>query len=143
MSALSDKDFAERVLEVAQPREGSFEPVAYYDPDGDCVEFFAKPDPFYAERIDKWVTVYYSHETHEIVGSLVKGVSALLQKIKDRCPGFGISVRDGRVRVDHLFLANLWCQEPGQEVPVAQYEKLRQLTDVAAGAPTEADLQPA
>jgi hypothetical protein len=44
-----------------------------YDPDGACIEFLAKPEPFYAERIDDLVTVYYSQDTHEVIGSLLKG----------------------------------------------------------------------
>ena len=58
-----------------------FRPTATYDPDGDCIEFLAKPDPFYAERVDDLVTVYYSQETNEVIGSLIKGVSRFCQEI--------------------------------------------------------------
>lgn len=136
MSAHSDKEFADRVLDVAQPRTGDFRPVAYYDKDGDCIEFLARPDPFYAERIDKWVTVYYSQHTGEVVGSLIKGVSVLRERILTRCPGFVIAIRDGKVRLAHLFWANLWCQDPDREIPVWAYEKLAQMA-MEAGAEAE------
>lgn len=74
MTALSNSDFARRMMLLARPAN-QFEPVATYDPDGDCIEFLARPDPFYAERIDDLATVYYSQETDEVIGSLIKGVS--------------------------------------------------------------------
>src|ERR1051326_8258570 len=68
MSTISNSDFAARVMELARAGK-DFKPTATYDPDGDCVEFLARPDPFYAERIDDLVTVYYSQIDNEIVGS--------------------------------------------------------------------------
>jgi hypothetical protein len=69
-------DFAERMARLARSRD-QFRPTATYDPDGDCIEFLAKPDSFHAERIDDLVTVYYSQETDEVIGALIKGVSKL------------------------------------------------------------------
>jgi hypothetical protein len=74
MTVTNDADFAKRMMLLARPAE-QFRPTATYDPDGDCIEFLAKPDPFYAERVDELVTVYYSQETDEVVGSLIKGVA--------------------------------------------------------------------
>ena len=42
MSAMSNSDFAKRMMLLARPAE-QFEPTALYDPDGDCIEFLAKP----------------------------------------------------------------------------------------------------
>ena len=53
---------------LAQP-ERAFSPFADYDADGDCIEFFLKPDPHYGERVDGLLTVYRSQENKEIVGS--------------------------------------------------------------------------
>ena len=64
MTVTSNSEFAKRMMLLARPSE-QFKPTATYDPDGDCIEFLAKPDPFYAERIDDLVTVYYSQETGE------------------------------------------------------------------------------
>ena len=86
MTAASSSEFAKRMMLLAGPAE-QFEPTAIYDPDGDCIEFLAKPDPFYAERVDDLVTVYYSQETNEVVGSLIKGVSGFWKKVfPRRCP---------------------------------------------------------
>ena len=80
MTAMSNSDFAKRMMLLARPAE-QFEPTAIYDPDGDCIEFLAKPDPFYAERVDDLVTIYYSQETNEVIGSLIEGVRTVCGKI--------------------------------------------------------------
>ena len=107
MTAMPNSEFAKRMMLLARPAE-QFEPTAIYDPDGDCIEFLAKPDSFYAERVDDLVTVYYSQETNEVVGSLIKGVSGFCKKISETMPGFQIEIRDGRVRLVHIFRASLW-----------------------------------
>ncbi len=63
-------EFAKRMALMAGDA-ADFEPAAVYDADGDCIEFLAKPDAFYAERVDDLVTVYYSQETGEVIGSLI------------------------------------------------------------------------
>ena len=84
---LQASDFAKRMILLAKPAE-AFRPTATYDPDGDCLEFLAKPDSFFAERVDDLVTVYYSQETGEIVGSLVKGVERFFRAFSKMNPGF-------------------------------------------------------
>jgi len=124
MSPMSNSDFAERMMLLARPAE-QFEPTATYDPDGDCIEFLAKPDSFYAERVDDLVTVYYSQETQEVIGSLIKGVRGFCDKILKTMPGFQIEIRDGRVRLVHMFRARLWSSKAATERKIAlTYEKL-------------------
>ena len=124
MKRVSNEQFAQEVLSLAKAAE-PFRPSAVYDPDGDCIEFLVKPDPFYAERIDELVTVYYSQETGEIVGSLIKGVSRLCREILQRMPGFCIEVQDGRIRLVHIFRARLWSSPCQPSSPSAQtYQKL-------------------
>jgi hypothetical protein len=119
MNMLSPEEFAERVTEIADSVQPA-DTTAYYDPDGDCIEFVARQEPFWAERIDDLVTVYYSEETGEVIGSLIKGVSQFMQKH----PGFAILVKAGKVRLSHIFLAGLLCDRPeGQSVEVRTYEK--------------------
>src|SRR4051794_1937337 len=101
MSATSNDEFAKRMMLMAQPAK-RFVPTATYDPDGDCIEFLAKPDPFYAERIDDLVTVYYSQETNEVIGSLLKGVTRFCDRLAELLPGFKIEILDGRVRLVHI-----------------------------------------
>src|SRR5436190_1694772 len=107
MTVTSNAEFAKRMLLLARPAE-QFEPTATYDPDGDCIEFLAKPDPFYAERVDDLLTVYYSQETGEVMGSLLKGVSRFCKQMLEKMPGFRIEVHDGRIRLVHIFRAHLW-----------------------------------
>ncbi len=102
-----------------------FVPTATYDEDGDCVEFLARPDSFYAERIDDLVTVYYSQETDEIIGSLVKGVSGYCQKLKEKMPGFIVEIHEGSIMLGHLFLARMW-ESDMEEMQIFVYKKLQE-----------------
>lgn len=136
MSVTSDTDFAKRMMLLARSAE-QFRPTATYDPDGDCIEFLAKPDPFYGERVDDLVTVYYSQETGEVIGSLVKGVSRFCQEFSKKNPGFRIVIQDGPVHLEHLFLARLWSR---QEDPKAiQTLVYRKLIEVAGETVVEGD----
>ncbi len=137
MTVTSNDDFAKRVIDLATPTE-PFKPVVTYDPDGDCIEFLVSPAPFYAERVDDLVTVYYDQETQEVIGSLVKGVSKFCQTLLERMPGFKIEIHDGRVKLEHLFRARLWSldQEP-RDLPTVIYRKL---IDIAEQADLETEM---
>jgi hypothetical protein len=74
MTALTNEVLSARVMELAKPA-AEFTPTAYHDPDGDCIEFLARPDNFHAERVDDLLTVYHSEETGEIIGALFDGIS--------------------------------------------------------------------
>jgi hypothetical protein len=124
MTVTNDADFAKRMMLLARPAE-QFRPTATYDPDGDCIEFLAKPDSFYGERVDELVTVYYSQETGEVVGSLIKGVSQFCQDFSRKNPGFRIVIHDGPVHLEHLFLARLWSKEEDPKgIQTLVYQKL-------------------
>lgn len=127
--SMSNEEFAKRMMLLAKPAS-EFKPSAYYDPDGDCIEFLAKPDPFYEERVDELVTVYYSQKTGEVVGSLIKSVSRLAKRLEERLPGFIITIEDGRIRLQHLFLAGMWLQkaEP-HAIQVLAYKKLAEIAE--------------
>jgi len=138
MTVTSNADFAKRMMLIARPAE-QFEPTATYDPDGDCIEFLAKPDAFYGERVDDLVTVYYSQETEEVIGSLIKGVSKFCHEVLAKMPGFKIEIREGRVRLVHIFLARLWSAERDpQELATLTYQKL---IDVAEATAVEVDAE--
>lgn len=129
MSVTPNGDFAEYMTRLAA-EVPPFEPMAYYDPDGDCIEFIAKPDPFYAERVDGLVTVYRSFETGEIVGSLIKGVRRLHEQILKSTPGFRIEIKEGRVRLVHVFLARLQTLDAEPHDPsTLTYKKLIQMAE--------------
>jgi hypothetical protein len=124
MTVTSNSEFARRMMLLAQPAS-EFAPTATYDSDGDCIEFLAKPDPFYAERIDDLVTVYYSQETGEVVGSLIKGVSKFCRDVLEKMPGFQIEIQDGPIRLKHIFLVRMWSEPHGREDMVTlTYRKL-------------------
>jgi hypothetical protein len=137
MTALTNDEFASRVFDLAKPVE-KFTPTAYFDHDGDCIEFLASPDNFYGERVDDLVTVYYSETTGEVVGSLLKGVRVLCDKILARLPGFKIVIRHDKVKLDHIFLAHFlsFAENPGELATLA-YEKL---IDVASRTGIEVNL---
>jgi hypothetical protein len=135
MSALSNEEFAKKVMEIATP-EVANKPIAYYDRDGDCIEFLAKPKNFYAERIDDLVTVYYEEDSGEIIGSLVKGVSGFLKKH----PNLAVVIKAGHVHLAHLFLARLLSREPPMnEITILTYQKLIECAD-ETGAEAEMSL---
>ena len=129
MTVTSNEDFAKRMMLLARPAE-QFEPTATFDPDGDCIEFLAKPDPFYGERVDDLVTVYYSQESGEVIGSLLKGVSRFCAEMLTKMPGFKIEIHDGRVQLVHIFRARLWSSalDP-QAMPALVYQKLIEVAD--------------
>ena len=121
---ISKDDFAKRMNLMASPAS-SFKPFATYDPDGDCIEFLASPESFRAERVDDLVTVYYSQETGDVVGSLIKGVSKFCKSMLKKYPGFKIEIEDGGVVLQHIFLARLWSQAiEAEELTTLAYRKL-------------------
>jgi len=129
MTTLSNEEFAKRMMLLARPAS-EFKPTASYDADGDCIEFLAKPDPFYAERVDELVTVYYSQKNGEVVGSLIKNVSKLRALLEQRLPGFLVTIEDGPIRLEHLFLAGLWLGESQpQTLRVIAYKKLAEIAE--------------
>lgn len=137
MSALTNEEFAAKVLELVE-LEQTFHPTAYYDPDGDCIEFLARPDNFHAERVDELVTVYISEETGEIIGSLLKSVTPLCEKLLQTLPGFKIEIRHKRVKLVHIFRAKLWSSQfRPDDLATLTYEKL---IDVAQQTGVEVDL---
>ena len=124
MMPMSSSEFARQMMSLASPTD-RFEPTATFDPDGDCIEFLAKPDPFYADRVDDLVTVYYSQETNEVIGSLLKGVSTFCKRLSATMPGFAIEIRDGRVRLVPMLRAQLWGSSwKSGDLKTVTYEKL-------------------
>ena len=140
MTVTSDAEFAKRMMLLAKPA-AQFRQTAVYEPDGDCIEFLTKPDPFYAERVDELVTVYYSQETGEVIGSLIKGVSRFCKELSEKLPGFRIVVEDGPIRLEHLFLARLLSTyDQPQTIRVLTYKKLMEMANQTV---VEGDLCPA
>jgi hypothetical protein len=123
-------DFAEFVLSVADSVTPTDAPQVVYDQDGDCIEFLASNEDFYAERVDSHVTVYYGRESGEILGCLFKGVHSALTALSKKLPGFRLDIVDGRIKLSMLFTAALWITEPDEEnTLVITYRKLREVAE--------------
>ena len=121
MSALSNEEYAKKVLEVCKDAKPEL-PFAYHDPDGDCIEVLVGADPFYSERIDDLVTVYYSETNREIIGCLIKGVKRIL----DNDPKTQIIVHAGRIRLSDFFLLGFLTQKSAD---LRMYQKLRECVE--------------
>ncbi|MCL2649054.1 MAG: hypothetical protein FWD61_18985 [Phycisphaerales bacterium] len=142
MTAMSDAQFQEYVLKLAQSAP-PFQPNATYDPDGDCIEFLAKPDTFYAERIDDLVTVYYSQDTNEVTGALIKGIKKLCRRMSEKIPAFQIEIQDGPIKLGYLFFIAKLLASPGSEnMPTLTYRKqvYDRLIEAAEQTDTKAEL---
>jgi len=124
-------EFARAFLAIAgEPLP--FKPHSVHDRDGDCIEFFTKPDPFYGERVDDLVTVYLSQETDQIVGALLKGVKRFCEKTLEKYPGFGIEIQDGKVGLACLFRAKAWASpKTTDKMLVFTYRKLIEAAEAA------------
>jgi hypothetical protein len=62
-----------------------------------------------------------------VIGSLIKGVRRFCEQILQTMPGFSIEIRDGRVRLVHIFRARLWTlKSDPKDVATLTYEKLIQ-----------------
>jgi hypothetical protein len=76
------------------------------------------------------------------VGSLIKHVKGFCENVLERIPGFKIEIQQGRVRLEHIFLARLWATESDpNDMVVLTYRKL---IEVAGETKAEAEFcQPA
>lgn len=129
-----ETEFSELVMSKVIA-DGPFATQVVYDADGDCIEFLASNEGFYAERIDSLVTVYYGRESGDVIGSLIKGVRGIIAKLSETFPGFRIEIEDGRIKLEHLFTAKMWSSK--DQPAVLTYRKLR---DVAERTGAEAEL---
>lgn len=127
-----ETEFAELVLSKVEPNRELELPQVVHDPDGDCIEFLAVNEDFRAKRVNSLVTVYIGRESNEIVGSLIKGVNAVIKGILDDFPGFKVEIDGRRVRLQHIFTAKMWeakYDDDKDDGTIEVYAKLRQLAE--------------
>ena len=129
---MDNDEFEKQVLSFVQP-DRPFKASAHYDPDGDCIEFFATADDYTSERIDGLVTVYRSRDTGEIIGSVIKGVKKLLRENM----AVRIVVRDGKVNLEHFILACAGGLKPEKQQTII-YGKL---LEIVHNSGVEAELE--
>ena len=101
----------------------NFVPFAVYNSDGDCVEFYAKNEKYYGERINDYVTVYRAVENDEIIGSVIKNVRSLCAELSANNPTVTFVVKDQCICIQHLFF--FWWKQHAETIPV--YQKLTEL----------------
>ena len=103
MVVLSEQDFVQYMLsEIGEPVE-RFEPFAFHNTDGDCIEFFISDRRYYGKRIDEFLTLYLDMETGDIVGSVIKNIQYLCKILTENCTSISIIVQDHKVQLQHLF----------------------------------------
>ena len=124
---MTQTDFEKCVFDLVGEQK-PFKPMVQYSIHGDYAEFFISDDEYYGERVDRFVTVYRSLESDEIVGSVIKDVSLLLKEIIARFPGFCVEIRDRRVHLSHVFLAKIWSEDiEKNKLPTRIYQELAEV----------------
>src|SRR5712692_3100026 len=103
---------------AGQAAAAAFRPMAIYDADSDCLDFFASHESFYAQSIDALVTIYCRHETGTPVGVRLKKIKKFFREFLIKSPGFRAEVEDHRIKVEHLFTAKIWASENPQDAGV-------------------------
>lgn len=135
MTVLSNQEFANRIFEIAGAPVEHFEPFAFYNTDGDCIEFFVSQDDYFAERIDDYLTLYLDMDTEQIVGFVVKNVKRILDRLSRQRRMMAFVIDDGRVQLRSLFVS-LFAhentdaeQEVTRDLIVRKYQKVIEIAE--------------
>jgi len=100
-----------------RPYKG-FKATPRYSEEGDCLTFYFKNVPSYADRVDELLTVYLALNTGELVGCQVKSIGRIMTRLRS----LRIRLKDKDVELRLLFLAcRALAEEPG---PLKTYERL-------------------
>ena len=105
MSVMTDQAFTNRIVEVAGKLPEHFEPFAFHNTDGDCIEFFVSQDDYFSERIDDYLTLYLDMDTEQIVGFVIKNIKRILDRLSKHRLSMAFVIDDGRVRLRSLFVS--------------------------------------
>lgn len=92
-------------LKTHQP--SGFNPAPFYSPHGDSLTFLFQDRPYFAERIDDFLTVYRAQTSDELIGCQIKGVTHACELLGD----FGITMASDQVRLSLLFFALLQASD--------------------------------
>jgi len=99
---LDNEQFASMAL-ANFPKDFQFRPFAEYIAEGDCIQVITKEGSYYGERIDHLLTLFFSNETDEPTGFLIKGVSKLTKTIK---PIKGVFEND-KIKISYLIVMKM------------------------------------
>ena len=135
MTVLSHQEFINRIFEIAGEPVEHFEPFAFHNTDGDCIEFFVLPDDYFAERIDDYLTLYLDMDTEQIVGFVIKNVKRILDRLSRQRQAMAFVVDDGIVALRSLFVAMFAnglgnaSQEEQQDLVIRHYKKVVEIAE--------------
>lgn len=111
---------------LGQEASSSFEPKAFYNLDGDFLEYITSPEPYFARRLDGLVTVYMRISDNEIVGARIKEISTVLKK-HDGC---NILIKDGdKVPVQRIIVVALWENSDKSSGEISFYNRICHLAE--------------
>lgn len=129
MTTSNTPDFLSRMVEEAQ-QAPPFVPNAFFNQDGDFIEFVASDESYFAERVDSRLTVFYGQESSELVGAMIKGVSCIVRDFSKTLPNFRLEVIDGRMHLSALISATMWATSD-DKAPVrgVLYKKVRRVAE--------------
>ena len=134
-SDLTDLDDVLASIVETGPKESS--PGAWYSKDGDCVFCFSEDVEYFAERVDRIITVYYAKADRRIVGVQIKHIS--------RLPKYDIMEvavdSDGKFDVVHLVLISLKTRETSEVPPDRAVKYLDSLQSVRGNRINRDELQ--
>lgn len=126
--------FADYVLGIAGSVEESPEfPQINVCDEGDCIEIFFAKDNYYAERIDKLVTVYLlqsdEKESSRIVGVVIKNVKSFICHMANKSAGFRADVKHRELQLSYLLAAIAWSHENEENSNLSFLLEVRDLVD--------------
>lgn len=121
------RDAFQKWLMDAVGTDSDWKPIARYDEDGDYVLFLASPEDYYGKRLDGIVTVLLSEKTDELIGSKIKDVS----KIVDRVGGMDVAIIDHKLRVDYIIIRHLDKMDMKEPIKRAYIQSLIKLAEKA------------
>jgi hypothetical protein len=127
MTVMTDQEYENAVLEIAEQVQGEFTPFAFPNDDGDCVEFFVSPKEYYSKRVDEYLTLYLEEGTNKIAGFVVKNISRILERVATQHAAHLFVIRNGEVCLQALFTAMFTGNEQ-QCLCAPEYETV---TDIA------------
>ncbi|MCL2028689.1 MAG: hypothetical protein FWG79_09445 [Bacteroidales bacterium] len=107
---MTDKEYADTILEMASQVQGEFAPFAFPNEEGDCIEFFVSPKDYYAKRVDDYLTLYLEEKTGDVAGFVIKNITWILDNVSS---GMDCSfvIRDGEMCLEAMFAAMVWSDE--------------------------------
>lgn len=135
-----DNQFDESAKGVVRP--ATFHPSVRRNETGDCVEFLFAPDSYWSERVDDLITVYYSYESGEIVGGLIKGYRSLCEGLLEHLPGLRIEIKQRQIPLHQIIELAFLVTDPEPEasqgtIPTIRYEKYQKVIQEAENANLE------